>query len=121
MEPTLSSGDHVIVDKRAYSHQAPRPGDVVVVEGPGGRMIKRVAAVGGDAVGIEDGVLVVNGRPVDEPMVDHRLVDGLYFGPVTVPLGTIYVLGDNRSNSVDSRAFGPVPLDRLIGRVLHDW
>jgi signal peptidase I len=77
-----------------------------------------VVAVGGDRVALEYAVLVVNGRPVSEPYVDHSRIDGTYFGPVTVPAGHVFVLGDNRFGSIDSRVYGPVPLDAVTGRVL---
>jgi signal peptidase I len=120
MTPTLHDGDEVLGEK-----VGPRLGrvgrdDVVVFTAPGTRalLVKRVAAVGGDEVGLEDGVLVVNGRPVPESYVDHDTVDGVYFGPVTVPAGAVFVLGDDRAESVDSRVFGSVPLDRVVARVL---
>ena len=67
---------------------------------------------------MEDGVLVVNGASVPEHYVDQNLMDSVYFGPVTVPRGAVFVLADNRSNSVDSRDFGPVRLADVRGRVL---
>ena len=84
----------------------------------GGLVVKRVAAVGGDTVGIEDGVLVVNGEAEREGYVDYGSVDGFYFGPVDVPPGEVFLLGDNRANSEDSRDFGPVREDEVVGRVL---
>jgi signal peptidase I len=118
MEPTLKPGDQVLIATRAYRSVGPARGDLVVFKGPDGPLVKRVAAVAGDEVGIEDGQLVVNGRIVPEPPVDLNTVDGLYYGPVTVPPGSIFVLGDNRANSVDSRTLGPVRLDALIGQVM---
>jgi signal peptidase I len=118
MEPTLNPGDQVLIATRAYRSVGPARGDLVVFKGPDGPLVKRVAAVAGDEVGIEDGQLVVNGRIVPEPPVDLNTVDGLYYGPVTVPPGSIFVLGDNRANSVDSRTLGPVRLDALIGQVM---
>ena len=56
---------------------------------------------------------------MDESYVDANLVDGDYFGPVVVPPGRVFVLGDNRSESIDSRRFGPVPLSSVTGRVLR--
>ena len=73
-------------------------------------------AVGGDTVAIEDGVLVVDGRRRAEPYADARAIDSVYFGPVRVPRGSLFVLGDNRANSADSRAFGAVPARDVIGR-----
>jgi signal peptidase I len=116
MEPTLHPGDHVLVDKLA----GPPPRRALIVfhePGSGALLLKRVVAVGGDEVGIADGVLEVNGRAVREPFVDHRLVDSDYFGPVAVPRGTVFVMGDNRSDSVDSRRFGPIPASAVLGRV----
>lgn len=120
MSPTLQPGDHVLVLKIGGRAHSPHRHDIVVLTSPASHelLIKRVAAVAGDSVGLADGVLVVNGRQVREPYVNHRLVDGVYFGPVRVPTGDVFVLGDNRSASIDSRTFGPVPVGRIKGRVL---
>ena len=119
MAPTLRAGDRVLVDKRAYDGGAPRRGDLAVFRAPrtGEILLKRIVAVGGDTVGIEDGVLVVDGRRPREPYADPDAIDSVYFGPVRVRRGAVFVLGDNRANSEDSRAFGAVPTSRLIGRV----
>jgi signal peptidase I len=119
MAPTLRAGDQVLVDKRAYHGSAPRRGDLAVFRAPrtGEILLKRVVAVAGDTVGIEDGVLVVDGRRPREPYADPEAIDSVYFGPVRVRPGTVFVLGDNRANSEDSRDFGAVPTGRLIGRV----
>jgi signal peptidase I len=119
MAPTLQAGDQVLVDKRAYSDTDPRRGDLAVFHAPrtGEILLKRVVAVGGDMVGIEDGVLVVDGRRPREPYADPDAIDSVYFGPVRVRPGTVFVLGDNRANSEDSRDFGAVATGRLIGRV----
>ena len=118
MSPTLRAGDHVVVDKLAYRFGEPRRRDLVVFRSASGELLlKRVVGVGGDRVGVEDGVLHVNGRAVREPFVNRRLVDSVYFGPVRVPHGAVFVMGDRRSNSVDSRTFGPVPRSRVVGRV----
>jgi signal peptidase I len=120
MAPTLEPGEHVLADKLAYRLHAPRRGDLVVFRHPqtGEVLLKRVVALGGQQVGIEDGALVVDGRRPAEPFVrDKRLLDSQYFGPVTVPRGSVFVLGDRRSDSIDSRRFGPVPVGDVIGRV----
>ena len=124
MEPTLHGGDHVLVDKLAYRSGPPIRGDLIVFHRPrtGEIMLKRVVAVAGDEVGLEDGVLHVNGRARAEPFVDQRRIDSVYFGPVGVPRGDVFVMGDQRGNSVDSREFGPVPVTRIVGRAdLRVW
>jgi signal peptidase I len=124
MLPTLRPGDSVIVNKLAYRTGEPRRRDLVVIHRPGSGelMLKRIVGLGGDRVGIEDGVLHVNGHAVRESFLDHRLVDSVYFGPVRVPAGDVFVMGDQRSNSVDSRTFGPVGRSRILGRVdLRIW
>ena len=115
MTPTLDSGDVVVVDRTAT--QVSRM-EVVAAEAPGGGLVvKRVVGLGGDRVGIEDGILVVDGVAVCEPDIDPALIDGLYFGPVTVPAGHAFLLGDHRDGSIDSREFGTVPLSSLVGTV----
>jgi signal peptidase I len=117
MTPTVSPGDHLLLDKRDAGH--PGVGDVVVVHDPfgDGLLVKRVVAVGGDSIGFEDGILVRNGRPVTEPYTGDFL-DGVYYGPDVVPPGQLYLLGDNRFDSIDSRHFGPVPSASVVGRVV---
>lgn len=119
MAPTIQAGDHVIVDKRAYRDAVPERGELAVFHAPGAGEVtlKRVIGIPGDRVAIEDGVLMVNGRRQREPYADPASIDSEFFGPVTVRPGTVFVLGDNRADSVDSRDFGAVPTDRLIGRV----
>ena len=120
MSPTFRTGDEVLVQKLGAHAREPSAGDVVVARSPasGDLVIKRVAAVGGQTVGIADGVLKVDGKPVPEPYVDRAQVDGTFFGPVRVPAGSVFLLGDQRLGSVDSRSFGPVPVGSIVGRVL---
>ena len=118
MAPTLRPGDQTLVNK--LSGKTPHRGDLVAFHAPrtGEILLKRVVAVGGDTVGLEDGVLVVDGRKVREPYADPDAIDSVYFGPVRVRAGTVFVMGDNRANSDDSRDFGAVPTDRIIGRAV---
>ena len=120
MTPTLLAGDVVLVDRTGLDADDLRRGDLVTFSGPldGVESLKRVVALPGDTVGIVDAVLHVNGRPGDEPYVDASEWDGMFTARVHVPPGAVYVLGDERISSVDSRQFGPVPLSRLDGRVL---
>ncbi|MGY1764203.1 signal peptidase I, partial [Geodermatophilus sp. SYSU D00805] len=116
MTPTVSPGDLLLV---RHGQGPVQRGDVVAVTDPfdDGMLVKRAVALGGDEVAIEDGVLVVDGTAVCEPAIDPARLDGVWFGPVTVPEGHLFLLSDNRDGSVDSRAFGPVPASSLVGTV----
>lgn len=120
MEPTLRAGDRVLVDRVAWRATGLSTGDLVVFPSPqdGALTLKRVVAVGGQEVEIRDAVLHVDGQAVDEPHADSSRVDGLWFGPAPVPPGTVFVLGDARSGSQDSRVFGPLPVADVHGRAL---
>ncbi len=93
--------------------------------------MKRCVALGGETVQIYDGVLYVNGKALSEPhlQVGSRELESSLealrpsepFGPMRVPEGTFFCLGDERDNSLDSRMFGPVPLENLTGKVLYVW
>ena len=124
MSPTLDPGDHVVAGKLAYLVGTPRVGELAVFESPrdGSVLVKRIVALGAQEVEIRDGVLWVDRRRRREPYVDQSRVDGFFFGPVRVPGGAVFVLGDNRGDSEDSRRLGAIPRDRLIGRVeLRIW
>jgi signal peptidase I len=119
MAPTYRTGDEVLVRKAPWGALEVHRGTVVVCRPPGSDVlvVKRVAGTAGDSVEIRDGVLFVNGTKIVEDYVDPARVDGTWFGPVAVDPGSVFVLGDNRSNSVDSRDYGSVPLDRVVGTV----
>jgi signal peptidase I len=123
MSPTLEVGQRVLIDKATYRFRAPHDGELIAFHAPptGELTVKRVVGVGGDRVAIRDGVLFVNGDKVHEPYVDHAMVDSVYFGPVVVPSGTVFVMGDNRGESIDSRVYGAVPRSDVIGRVIPLW
>lgn len=118
MAPTISQGQTVYVDKVTHRVTDLQRGQLVVFDSPEGVNLKRVVALAGDRVEILDAVLHVNGDPVTEPYVDPESLDGIFYGPETVPQGHVFVLGDNRFVSIDSRDYGPVPLEDVIGRVL---
>lgn len=144
MEPTLQVGDRVLVNKLVYRFREPRRGEVIVFENPqhvdqdrnpvaafwhwvteglgftadpNKDFIKRLVAVPGDTVEVKGGRVFVNGERVRESYLnEHRDVSD--YGPFTVPEGHVFVMGDNRANSQDSRSpsVGPVPEENIVGR-----
>ena len=118
MQPTLEQGDRVLVNRLSYHFRSPKPGDVVVFHPPAAEgtepFIKRVVAIGGDKVSVHDGRLWVNGGAQDESYLKEYPIVG-DFTEITVSEGYVWVMGDNRNNSKDSRAFGEVPEEDIIG------
>jgi signal peptidase I len=126
MEPTLESGEYLLADASYYRSRSPMRGEVAVYKDPKQPdrypAIKRIVAIEGDRVVMREGHAVVNGMAVEEPYIEPGAAAGEFANvPETqVPPGHVFVLGDNRAHSVDSRdsvAHGPVPLGNLIGRV----
>jgi signal peptidase I len=119
MEPHIRSGEYVVINTFAYRIGSPRRGDIVAFRHEGDTpaiFIKRVIGLPGDRVRIDRGQVYLNGAKLDEPYVRHP--DGRTFGEIAVPSGCVYVLGDNRAESEDSRLFGPVSDRLLIGRAI---
>lgn len=139
MLPTLQIGDHLLVSKFSYgvrlpitgtvlwSRSGPARGDVVVFRFPRDRSldyIKRVIGIGGDTIEVRDKQVFVNGEKVADPHAHFTAPDTMSraggprdnLGPVTVPEGKIFVMGDNRDNSYDSRFWGFVDLRDVLGK-----
>jgi signal peptidase I len=118
MEPTLGLGDRVLVDRLSYHFRSPKPGDIIVFHPPKTEskepFIKRVVAVAGDTVSVHDGRLWVNGVVQDEPYIKEYPILG-EFSEVTVDADCVWVMGDNRNDSSDSRVFGEVPQKNIVG------
>jgi signal peptidase I len=145
MEPTLQIGDRVLVNKVVYHLHPPRRGDVIVFEdphpvepahrnavsafvhwltsglgvsaNPEKDFIKRVIGLPGDTVEIDGrGVVMINGKPLNEPYLSP-IKDTRPYGPIKVPDNSLFVMGDNRTNSNDSRfGLGFIPYDKVVGR-----
>ena len=118
MEPTLHSGEFVIVNKLSYWLGSPQRGDVIVFHfprDPEQEYIKRVIGLPGDKVEVSGGLVRVNGQVIDEPYIAAPPV---YQSSWTVSENSLFVLGDNRNNSSDSHNWGPVPYDNIVGKAL---
>ena len=130
MENTLLIGDYILAEKVTYKFRPPMRGEIVIFKyplNPDKDFIKRCIAVEGDTVVIRDKVVYVNEVPFPDPptvkFTDSRLLSGIYstrdnYGPKVVPRGKIFVLGDNRDNSQDSRFWGFLPVENIKARPL---
>jgi len=117
MLPTLEDNQRLIVNKIVYRFSEPRPGDIIIFSySPERDFIKRVIAVEGDEVEINQGKTYVNGELYQESYTNGP--SGGQYGPVTVPLDSLFVMGDNRNNSMDSRdpSVGFVSLEQVKGK-----
>ncbi len=124
MEPNLHSEQRLVVEKLSYRFHGPQRFDIVVLKMPSQGeelLIKRVIGLPGETVEIRDGQVYVDGNLLEEPFTDQSTHPGRN-NKVTVPPLHIYVMGDNRDRSNDSRSFGPVPIDNVVGRAwLSYW
>jgi signal peptidase I len=119
MVPTLEVGDRVLANKFIYRFTEPERGQIVVFESVGEgddqKLIKRVVGVAGDEVEVRNGTLLVNGEAREEPYLNRGIPDDSFFGPTRLSEGEVFVMGDNRANSADSRVFGPLPIENIEG------
>jgi signal peptidase I len=121
---TLDTGDRVFVNKLSYRLHDPNRGDVVVLHQIGGSserdLIKRVIALPGEEIEIQSCQVTIDGRRLEEPYLDPTIVTpgncGGDYGPTVVPDDSVFVMGDNRAGSSDSRALGPIHESDLVGR-----
>jgi signal peptidase I len=119
MAPNIASGEYVLINTFAFRFAAPERGEVVAFrhdEQTHDVFIKRIVGLPGDRVRIDRGTVFVNGVELAEPYV--RYADPRSFPEIAVPAGSVYVLGDNRADSDDSRFFGTVPFERILGRAI---
>ena len=119
MAPHIDSGEIVVINTMAYRFGRPSHGQIIAFhhDSPAPEIfIKRIIGLPGDRVAIDKGRVRVNGAPLDEPYV--RFPDRRTFAQITVPQGALYVLGDNRADSDDSRFWGFVRQDQVLGKAL---
>ncbi len=122
MEPTLEVGDKVLVNKLSYDFHSVHRGDVIVFKkppndfSPGVKdLIKRVIGLPGETISGRDGSVYINGQRLKESWLPKGVTTS-DFGPVRIPAGEYFVMGDNRGDSSDSRVFGPIKKNLIVGR-----
>ena len=122
MDPTFETGEYLIVDELSYRFKEPERGDVLVFKypaDPSKSFIKRLIGLPGEIVSIKEGVVTItssehpNGLMLEEPYIGNEKVENFSY---TLGLGEYFVMGDNRAQSADSRIWGAVPEDNIIGR-----
>ncbi len=119
MEPNFYEGQFILVNKLAYKLGAPQRGDVIVFHNPNNTdedYIKRVIGLPGDTVEILNQSVLINGEVLTEPYDMNMLRPDSYFGPYVVSPDHLFVMGDNRPNSKDSRSFGELSSDLIVGK-----
>lgn len=121
MLPTLQIGDRLLIEKVSLKLNGISRGDIIVFDAPTASkleqvMIKRVIGLPGDTVSIKNSVVYINGTPLEEPYELEKPKDD--FKPYKIPENSVFVMGDNRNNSFDSRYWGEVPLNHVIGKAL---
>jgi signal peptidase I len=122
MQPNLHTNERLVVEKLSYHFHGPRRGDVVVLHDPSGSselLIKRVVGLPGERVTVADGRVFIDGIQLDEPYLNQETQSA--GRSWLVPPLQVFVMGDNRQASRDSRSFGPVPRDEIIGRALFRY
>ncbi|MFM9327147.1 signal peptidase I [Paenibacillus mesotrionivorans] len=126
MEPNFHTRERLIVNKIIYNIRTPERGEVVVFHAPTGvDYIKRVVALPGEKIKIQNNKVFINGEELKEPYLQEAVDDykartnsnyNVDFSEITVEEGKVFVMGDNRVNSQDSRAIGTVAFDKIVGR-----
>ncbi len=119
MEPTYHNNNYIVVSKMTYKFKEVSRGDVIIFEypiAPEEDFIKRVIGLPGDTVEVANGNVILNGNILVEDYIVAAPVRE--YPSFTVPDGTLFVMGDNRNNSSDSRTWGPLPIENVIGRTI---
>ncbi len=131
MEPNLWNGERLLVNKFVYRFSPPKIGQIIIFHPTVGvcpevglhpdDFVKRVIALAGDTVYMSDGQVYVDGKLQSEPYLPAAYRDTYSMPPKTVPAGDVWVLGDHRLVSLDSRCYGPVPIRSIVGQVMLVW
>jgi signal peptidase I len=124
MSPTLDDRDRLLVDKWTYRTRDPRRGEIVMLRyplNPEKNFVKRLVGEEGDEVRIVNGRVHLNGVALEDAFVAPEARSADSYGPVVVPQGYWFVMGDRRNNSSDSRHWGFVPKKYVLGRVVYRW
>lgn len=120
MQPTLETGERIAIEKVSRYQGLPERGDIVIVNYPNRteNFVKRAIGLPGETIEIRDSTVYIDGVPLEEDYVNP--VPYFDYGPTVVPEGHVFVMGDNRANSMDSRAgqVGPIPEDAIVGHGL---
>jgi len=122
MEPNLHTDQQVLIEKMSYKFHLPERGDIVVVnvENFGSPLIKRVIGLPGETIRIVNNQIYINNKLLEEPYLQQVMQSD--YGPRTIPPSHVFVLGDNREISHDSRALGPIHVDNILGKAwLSYW
>ncbi len=131
MQPNLQNGERLLVNKFQYRFSKPQIGQIIIFHPPQiaacpevgphpDDYVKRVIALAGETVSLSNGAVYVDGKLQPEPYLPLSWRSG-NFAPYTVPAGDVWVLGDHRAVSLDSRCYGPIALSRIVGRVMLIW
>jgi signal peptidase I len=134
MVPNFQSGDYVLTDKISYKMSAPQRGDIIVFHAPaaahcakgtGCDFIKRILGLPGETIEVRAGSVLVNGTPLPEPYVpeEYETLPGMYtsHGPVTLGSDEYFAVGDNRPYSSDSRTWGPIHKNDIVGKAFFRY
>lgn len=124
MLPTLKVGDYLLIDKLVYKFQGLDRGDIVVFSAPPAAhkeddLIKRVIGLPGEEVSVKDGIVYINNQPLAEDYILEKPAQD--YKPFKIPDDCVFVMGDNRNESYDSRYWGPLPIKNIIGKAVFRY
>lgn len=128
MEPALHAGDKFVTDQHFYHHRSPDRGDLVLFRAHDYVTVKRVIAIGGDTIESKERAIYLNGQVQYERFIQHQFEKGVdaeldTFGPISIPHGKFFVMGDNRDLSLDSRSsdVGLIDSTAIVGRPIYGY